>query len=109
MQKIRQPAWIRPCARSKPKMNPITNRAVSESANPQCRGLAKPLGSPESAVERWVRKFRVYQERRFGAKARPDAAQIEAFLEFMARRWQAAEWQQAEARAALEAWLVSHG
>jgi integron integrase len=53
----------------------------------------------------WVRKFTVYRERRFGAGTVAGLAEVAAFLRFIALRWQVPEWQQEQARTALEDWV----
>ena len=63
-----------------------------------------PAWAPE-----WVRKFRDTLERRFGAGAEPSAERGEAFVRFIAERWQTPNWQQAQARTALQEWLEPVG
>ncbi len=73
-------------------------------------GGQKPGRQPRTPAEwaaEWVRKFTVYRQRRFGAAATAEPDQVAAFLRFIAVRWSAPEWQQAQAREALEAWLRS--
>ncbi len=61
----------------------------------------QPLAGPVDWVARWVAKFLVYQQRRFGAAATPQ--QEADFVRFTAVRWPTPEWQQNQAQAALRA------
>ena len=84
---------------------------MQPTTHPSGRGQSSgphPHTPAEWAAE-WVRKFIVYRERRFGAGTAPGPAEVAAFLRFMALRWQAPEWQQEQARAALEGWLHPPG
>ncbi|MCL5097333.1 MAG: phage integrase N-terminal SAM-like domain-containing protein [Candidatus Omnitrophica bacterium] len=62
-------------------------------------------GPPVDWAAKWVRKFQVYRERRYGASGEASREQAEAFLGFIVERWQAAPWQQEQARTALKEWL----
>jgi len=63
-------------------------------------GTAAEAGAVDWAA-RWVAKFAVYHQRRFGAGAVVPPPQVADFVRFVAVRWQAPEWQQAQAEATL--------
>ncbi len=80
---------------------------TQSKSTPSGRGARSgpPPHTPAEWAAEWVRKFTVYRERRFGAGPVAGLAEVAAFLRFIALRWQAPEWQQEQARTALENWL----
>ena len=84
-----------------------TGSMTRPTPSPNGRG-ARPGLRPHTPAEwaaEWVRKFTVYRVRRFGAGTVAGLADVAAFLRFIALRWRAPEWQQEQARTALEEWL----
>lgn len=70
----------------------------------QADGSGSTRGPQAGAVDwaaRWVAKFRVYHQRRFGAGTEVTPAQVADFVRFIAARWRVPEWQQHQAEAAL--------
>ncbi len=63
-------------------------------------GTQPQAGSVDWAA-RWVAKFLVYQQRRFGAGTATTPHQVADFVRFTAGRWQTPAWQQNQAQAAL--------
>ena len=70
-------------------------------------GRSPRRSSAEWAAE-WVRKFGVYPARRFGPQRAVAPEPVEDFLRFIAVRWKAPDWQQAQARQALAPWAGCH-
>ncbi len=61
----------------------------------------QPQADSVDWAARWVAKFLVYQQRRFGAGTATTPHQVADFVRFTAVRWQTPAWQQNQAQAAL--------
>lgn len=59
------------------------------------------MTGPVDWAARWVARFQVYHQRRFGPGAAVAPTHLEDFVRFIAARWHAPEWQPYQAEAAL--------